>query len=154
MHVDFIGTYNGYNGITIIDQATRWIEVGVQPDKNSLTTAEKFDREWICRYPRPVQVIHDLGAEFTGDEFKERLQSNGIKSKPITAKNPQANEICDSVHMELLNVVRCHDNIDWKKALHNAAFAVRASYHSILNASPGQLIFGQDMITRKLYEAN
>ena len=56
--------------------------------------------------------------------------------------------------MELFNVVRCHDNIDWKKALHYAAFAVRASYHSILNASPGQLIFGQDMITRKIYEAN
>ncbi|KAJ8525531.1 hypothetical protein ON010_g15581 [Phytophthora cinnamomi] len=36
----------------------------------------------------------------------------------------------------------------------HAAFAVRASYHSLLNASPGQLIFGQDMISRKLYEAN
>lgn len=56
--------------------------------------------------------------------------------------------------MELLNVIRCHDNVDWKKALPFAAFAVRVSYHSILNASPGQLIFGQDIITRKLYEAN
>ena len=31
---------------------------------------------------------------------------------------------------------------------------MRASYHSILNASPGQLLFGQDMITRQLYNAN
>ncbi|CAH0480964.1 unnamed protein product [Peronospora belbahrii] len=28
-----------------------------------------------------------------------------------------------------------------------SASAVRASYYSLLNASPGQLIFGQDMIT-------
>ena len=112
VHVDLIGPYDGYYGITIIDQATRWLEVGVQLDQNILTTAESFDCEWICRYPRPVQVIHDLGAEFTGEEFQELLQSYGIKSKPITAKNPQANSICERVHMELLNDVRCHDNID------------------------------------------
>ncbi|GMF14415.1 unnamed protein product [Phytophthora fragariaefolia] len=43
---------------------------------------------------------------------------------------------------------------DWKKVIHYAAFAVQASYHSILNASPGQLVFGQHMISRRLYEAN
>ena len=78
MHVELIGPYDGYYGITIIDQATRWLEVGVQRDKNILKTAESFDREWIWRYPRPVQVIHDLGAEFNGGEFQELLQSYGI----------------------------------------------------------------------------
>ena len=58
------------------------------------------------------------------------------------------------MHLELLNVIRCHTGADWKKVIHYAAFAVRASYHSILNASPGQLIFGQDMISRQLHEAN
>eukprot|EP00644_Phytophthora_capsici_P009261 jgi/Phyca11/106938/e_gw1.13.851.1 len=53
-----------------------------------------------------------------------------------------------------MNVVRCHEGADWKKVIYYAAFAVRASYHSILNASPGQLIFGQDMISRQLYESN
>lgn len=122
--VDLIGPYDGYYGITIIDPATCWLEVGVQPDKKRLTTAGSFDREWICRYPRPVQVVHDLGAELIGEEFQELLQSYGIKSKTITAKYPQANAICERVHMELLNVVRCHDNIDWMKALHYSAFAV------------------------------
>ena len=31
---------------------------------------------------------------------------------------------------------------------------MRSSYHSILNASPGQPLFGQDIITRQLYNAN
>ncbi|KAG6611400.1 Pol Polyprotein [Phytophthora cinnamomi] len=154
VHVDLIGPYEGFYGITIIDQATRWLEVGVQPDKESLTSAESFDREWLCRYPRPLQVVHDKGSEFTGEEFQELLRSYGIKAKPITTKNPQANAICERVHLEILNVIRCHEGADWKKVIHYAAFAIRASYHSILNASPGQLIFGQDMISRKLYEAN
>ncbi|GMF14430.1 unnamed protein product [Phytophthora fragariaefolia] len=155
VHVDLIEPYEGnFYGITMIDQATRWLEVGFQPDKDALTTAESFDREWLCRYPRPIQVIHDQGPEFTGDEFQELLRSYGIKAKPITTKNPQANAICERVHLEILNVIRCHEEADWKKVIHYAAFAVRASYHSILNASPGQLVFGQDMISRRLYEAN
>jgi hypothetical protein len=152
VHVDLIGPYdNGSYGITMIDQATRWLEVGIQPDKLSLTTAESFDREWLCRYPRPREVVHDQGPEFTGEEL---LRSYGIKAKPITSKNPQANAICERVHLEILNVIRCHEKVDWKKSIHYAAFAVRASYHSILNASPGQIIFGQDMISRQLHNAN
>lgn len=155
VHVDLIGPYEGGSyGITIVDQATRWLEVGVQQDKRALTTAESFDREWLCRYPRPRKVIHDQGSEFTGEEFQELLRSYGIKAKPITTKNPQANAICERVHLEIQNVIRCHEGVDWKKVIYYAAFAVRASYHSILNASPGQLIFGQDMISRQLHDAN
>ena len=121
----------------MIDQATRWLEVALQQGKESLRTAEIFDREWLCRYPRPRQVVHDQGLEFTGEEFQELLRSYGLKSKPITAKNPQANAICERVHLELLNVIRCHTGADWKKVIHYAAFAVRASYDIMLNVSPG-----------------
>ena len=104
--------------------------------------------------PAPCKGYTRLGTEFTGEEFQEMIHIYGIQAKPITSKNPQANAICERVHLEILNVIRCHDGTDWKKTIHYAAFAVRASYHSILNASPGQLLFGQDMITRQLYNAN
>ena len=76
----------------MIGQATRWLEVAVQPNKESITTAESFDREWLCRYPRPRQVVHDQGLEFTGEEFQELLRSYGLKSKPIT--KPSASHGC------------------------------------------------------------
>lgn len=42
VHVDLIGPYEGKcYGIAMIDQATRWLEVGVQPDKESLSTADR-----------------------------------------------------------------------------------------------------------------
>ena len=70
VHVNFIGPYeDGHYGITMIDHAARWLEVGIQNDKTSLTKAEIFECEWLCRYPRPVKVIHDLGTEFTGETF-------------------------------------------------------------------------------------
>ena len=39
------------------------------------------------------------------------------------------------------------DFIDpWGEILSSVAWAIRASYHSTLKATPGQLVFGQDMI--------
>ena len=82
------------------------------------------------------------------------LRSYEIQDKPSTSKNPQANATCERVHLAILNVIRCHDGADWNKTIHYAVFAVRASYHSILNDSPGQLLFSQDMVTRQLFDAN
>ncbi|ETO81501.1 hypothetical protein F444_04205 [Phytophthora nicotianae P1976] len=39
-------------------------------------------------------------------------------------------------------------------ALDYAAYAIRASYHTVLRASPAQLLFGEDMLTRQLHFAN
>ncbi|EGZ16114.1 hypothetical protein PHYSODRAFT_334305 [Phytophthora sojae] len=79
-----------------------------------------------------------------------------IKGKPITSKNPQVNAICERVHLEIVNILRVrpdlHDQLD--VALDYAAYAIRVSYHSVLRASPAQLLFGEDMITRELHFVN
>lgn len=116
--------------------------VDCEPDKQAFTAAESFDGEWLCHYLRPRQSNHNQGTEFTGEEFQEMLDIYSIKAKTMITKNPQANAICGRVHLEILNVIRCHESAEWKKVIHYAAFSVRASYHSILNASPGQLFFG------------
>ena len=60
VHIDLIEPHEGgYFGITLIDKETRWLEVSVHSNKNSPTTAESFDSEWLCRNPRPRQVVHD-----------------------------------------------------------------------------------------------
>jgi hypothetical protein len=61
--------------ITIIESQFRWVEISIQENKQAKTTAENFDMIWLCRYPRPLRVIHDQGPEFTGDEFQEMLKS-------------------------------------------------------------------------------
>lgn len=157
VHIDLVGPLqNDFYCVTIIERQFRWLELIVQRGKTAKATAISFERAWLCRYPRPKYVIHDLGTEFTGDEFQEMLLSLAIKSKRITAKNPQANAICERVHLEITNILRVrpdlHDQLE--VALDYAAYAIRASYHSILRASPAQLLFGEDMITRQLHFAN
>eukprot|EP00644_Phytophthora_capsici_P009525 jgi/Phyca11/106930/e_gw1.13.870.1 len=45
VHVDTIGPYgrDRQYALTIIDEATRWLEVAVQPNNQGKTTAENFD---------------------------------------------------------------------------------------------------------------
>jgi hypothetical protein len=49
-------------------------------NKSSYHIRLPFDSEWLCRYPRPRRVMFDNGTEFTGGEFKELLDSYGIKA--------------------------------------------------------------------------
>lgn len=79
-----------------------------------------------------------------------------IKSKRITTKNPQVNAICERVHLEIFNIIRARPDLkeQLEIALDYAAYSIRASYHSVLRASPAQLLFGEDLITRQLHFAN
>lgn len=65
--------------LTMMDEATSWIEIIPISNKESKTIALLVDSEWFCRYPRPLFCIYDNGKEFIGEEFQEMLESYGIK---------------------------------------------------------------------------
>ena len=55
--------------------------------------------------PWPFQVTYDRGNEFIGQEFQQMLtQDYGIKKKPITVRNPQANAIVEKIHEIIANI--------------------------------------------------
>jgi hypothetical protein len=86
----------------------------------------------------------------------------GIKRKPITVRNPQANAIVERVHQVIGDIIRTFELQDnyldednpWKGILNATAFAVRSTYHTTLQKTPGQLVFGRDMIFNVEHTAN
>jgi hypothetical protein len=74
--------------------------------------------------------------------------------KPTPIKNPQANGILERVHQVLGQMLRTAeldmaDSItpnDVDVFLDNAAWAIRSTYHTVLEASLGAAIFGRDML--------
>jgi hypothetical protein len=74
--------------------------------------------------------------------------------KPTTVKNPRANGILEHVHQVLGQMLRTAkldmadsvtlDDVD--VFLDNMAWAIPSIYHTVLKASPGAAIFGQDML--------
>ena len=76
----------------------------------------------------------------------------GLKLKTITTRNPHSNAIIKRIHQTIGNIILTFDvaNINnknpWYKVLAATMFAVRATYHTTLQASPMKLVFGRDAI--------
>ena len=79
----------------------------------------------------------------------------GITAKPITFVNPMPNAILERIHQILGNLLRifnistqaCVDkNNSWTVILSAEAFTIRSKANRQQGYSPGQLIFGRDMI--------
>ncbi len=98
-------------------------------------------------------MIHDNGSEFKL-YFEHLCKSYGIKRKPTMVKNPQTNSILERVlqiHGQMLHTAEIDmadsvtpNDIDF--LLDNVAWAICSNYHTVLEASPGAAIFGQDML--------
>jgi hypothetical protein len=71
--------------------------------------------------------------------FETLSDSYGIKRKPTTIKNPQANAICEHVHQVLgsmmhtseLDMANSVDPADIDTFIDNAAWAICSTYHTV-----------------------
>ena len=168
--VDLIGPYTIKNNngkeytllaMTMIDPATRWFEVVQIKDKSAKSTMEAFDNTWLCRYPRPLYIGYDNGSEFK-NVFKELCDNYRLTPKPSTEYNPQSNAMIERIHLTLGNMLRSfeldkedlNDENPFTEFLNAAAWALRSTYHTVLNATPGQVVFGRDMLLPIKYKAD
>jgi hypothetical protein len=86
----------------------------------------------------------------------------GIKGKPITVRNPEVNSIVERVHQVIGNIIQTFElesnyldeDDPWKGILSATAFAVRSTFHTSLQSTPGQHVFRGDMIFNIQHIAN
>ena len=167
--------------LTMIDPASGWFEVVQLPtevllgdsvasdknghkgkktpdkdpyfDKSSAMIAKLVNKTWFSRYPRCSHIVYDNGSEFKL-HFRSLCESFGLKRKPTSVKNPQANAILERIHQTFAAMMRTAeldmadsvDESDIEDFLDNASWALRSTYHTVLKASPGAAIFGRDMM--------
>jgi hypothetical protein len=120
-----------------------------------------FHNNWLCHYPRPIQVTFDNGSVFKS-VFKEMCDNLGIKCRSTTSYNHQGNSIIERIHQVMGNMLRAFELEErelypydpWNKLFQACALDIRITFHTNLQASPGQLVFGRDMIHDVRFEAN
>ena len=178
--VDLIGPYTikakddtvlDFMCLTMIDPATGWFEIIELPlatvnvtrkgkeiaeiiiDISSAAVSKLFNKQWLSRYPRAKYITYDNGSEFKL-HFESLCDSYGLKRKPTTIKNPQANTILERIHGVFTDMLRT-SNLDMQDTVNaemiddflvNAAWAIRSTYHTVLKSSPGAAVFGRDML--------
>ena len=167
------GTEIDFMCLTMIDAATGWFEIVELPnkwkeeknrktgkieeveiiDKDSATVSHLLNKCWFSRYPRPQYLVCDNGSEFKL-HLDYLCKQYSVKRKPTTSKNPQANAIIERVHAVFNDMLRTSgldgsDDLDAHRIdqfITNAAWAIRSTYHTVLKATPGEAIFGRDML--------
>jgi hypothetical protein len=95
-------------------------------------------------------MIYNNGSEFRL-HFCALCKTYGVKRKPTSIKNPQANAILEHIHTVFTNLLRTAKLntaklVNASDFLADAAWAICSTYHTVLKASPGAAIFGQEML--------
>jgi hypothetical protein len=122
-------------------------------DKTSDCIARLVNKTRLSRYPRCYHIIYDNCRELKLN-FEYLCVTYGIKSKPTTIKNPQANAILELLHQVLaqmlctaeLNMAKTVTLDDVNVFLDNVAWTICSIYHTVLKAFPGTGIFGRDKL--------
>ena len=116
-----------------------------------MSVGRLFNKTWLSRYPRAQSIICDNGSEFKL-YFEQLCESFGLIRKPTTVRNPQANAILERMHAVVTDMLRT-SNLDMQDTctpemiddlVTNVGWAIRSTYHTVLGASPGAVIYGRD----------
>ena len=163
VNVDMIGPYtvkqpNGkkvsLTAMTMIDPATCWFEIAEVKKIDADHAQQAMDDTWLSRYPRPQFLGHDGGSELKNVFSEMRENQHGMKRCKGAAHIPQSNAIAERVHQVLGDMLRTFEleeqQLDednpFGRFLSACAYSVRSTYHTTLQATPAQLVFGRDMI--------
>ena len=136
----------------MINTATVWFEMAQIRNKSAAEIADITKKTWFTRYPLSQKFVFDRGTKFMTEFAKIYQNEYGLKRKPIKTRNPQSNAIIKRIHQTIGNIIRTFDvsniinNNSWSGILTTTMFAVRATYHTTLQAYPMQLVFGLDTI--------
>ena len=149
--------------LTMIDPATGWFEIVEIKEKKADYIANVLEQTWLNRYPRPVEIIMDRGSEFAAEVRENVVHEWGAVQKLITSRNPQANSMVERAHQTVHNMIAIHgikgeDDLSqyggWQGILSAVGFAMRATVHTTMRATPAQLVFGRDAIHNIRFEAD
>jgi hypothetical protein len=130
-------------------------------DKTSAQISNLVYKCWFSRYPCCRHMIYDNRSEFKL-HFSALCKTYGVKCKPTSIKNRQANAILERIHAVFTNMLRTAklDVAELVNAndidifLADAAWAIHSTHHTVLKSSPGAVIFGQDMLFDILFIAD
>lgn len=89
IHVDFAGPFLGKSFFIVVDAHSKWPEVIPMSTMTSLATVAELTR-FFASYGIPQKVVSDNGPQFTTQEFKLFLWTNGVRHIQTAPYHPSS----------------------------------------------------------------
>ena len=149
IHVDYCGPFLGHMFLVVVDAYSKWPEVICMQSTTSEKTVEAlrhlFSRNGLC-----LQLVSDNGPQFTSDEFRKFMLTNGIKHIRSVqfhpASNGQAERFVQSMKHAMKSMGNDHGTVQDK--LSRFLLAYRNAPHALTNETPATLFLGRQLRTR------
>lgn len=110
---------------------------------NAASIAQLFIKEIVCLHEIPKSIVSDRDPVFTSIFWEELFKWQGTQLKRRTAYHPQTDGQTKVVNHGLETYIRCfamHCPTKWVKWLPWAEFSYSTSFHTILKATPFEVV--------------
>lgn len=149
LHCDHLGpldaTKKMYNYIlTIIDGYTKFVWIYPVKTVTAKETVQKLQQHQQD-YGNPRRIITDRGTAFTGSEFQEYCQEEGIQHITITTGVPRGNsqvERMNSIIISTLTKMCIEEPGHWYKHVSKLQRVINSTYQRSINTTPFELLIG------------
>ena len=106
LHIDF-AEYKGEMFFVVVDAHSKWLDVVLMTS----TTSEKTQnvlRRMFARNGLPREIVSDNGPQFIAEDFREFLNSNGVKHTLTAPYHPASNGLAERAVQTLKNALKRH----------------------------------------------
>ena len=154
--IDFVGpiapaSRNGQKRYILVatDYVTKWAEAKATKTDNASTVATFLYENIITRFGCPKELVSDRGTHFINSTIEALTAKYEIKHRKTTPYHPRANgqtEKTNGILCRILTKTISGAGNDWDTKLFAALWAYRTTYKVTTNATPFQLVYGQEAI--------
>lgn len=133
--------------LTLVDYATRYPEAVAIGSIDTETVAEAL-LGMFCRIGVPMEILSDLGTQFTSELMQEVSRLLSIKRLTTSPYHPMCNGLVESFNGQLKLMLKrlCAERPrDWDKYLNPVLFAYRDAPQESLGFSPFELVYGRSV---------
>ena len=147
--MDFAGPFTGKMYFLAVDAHSKWPEIHVMNNTTAVKTIEVL-RHIFAQYGLPEQLVSDNGPQFTSDEFKHFMRSNGMKHIRCTPYHPASNRAVERLVQTFKQAMKAGrlDGLSTEHRLHNFLLTYRSTPHATTGQTAAFLFLGRDIRTR------
>jgi hypothetical protein len=124
---------------------------------SAIDTAKLFFKEIFCLHGMPKTLISDRDVRFTSKFWTSLFKLMNVGLNMNIAFHPQIDGQTERINRILEECLRSFvsfNQVNWVECLFAAEFAYNNFFHTSINASPFQLVYGKNLLTPQQFHSN